>query len=158
MSSQMSERERGTFPSQPEINPRDTRATNNTSNSAQLNAVHVLQSGKEVDNQVEVHSPTKSADPVTDPSSSALATQMTRKLRKSLSLRMIHQLPFQTGSDPRKTQHRWKRFLDIFKQVEVNIPLLEAVEQVSSYAKLLKDLCAKKRAHQTPKKLLLCNH
>ena len=59
MSSQMSERERGTFSSEPEINPRDNRGNNNTSNSAQLNAVHVLQSGKEVDNQVEVHSPTK---------------------------------------------------------------------------------------------------
>ena len=46
MSSQMSERERGTFPSQPEINLRDIRANNNTSNSAQLNAVHVLRSEK----------------------------------------------------------------------------------------------------------------
>ena len=70
MSSQMSKRERGTFPSQTEINPRDTRANNNTSNSAQLNAIHILRSGKEVDNQVEVYSHTKLADPVTDPSSS----------------------------------------------------------------------------------------
>ena len=68
ISSQMVERERGTFPSQPEINPRDTRANNNTSNSAQLNAVHVLRSEKEVDNQVEVLSPTKSINPVKDPS------------------------------------------------------------------------------------------
>jgi len=71
MSSQMSERERGTFPSQPEINPRDTRANNNTSNSAQLNAVHILRSGKEVDNQVKVYSHTKSTDPVTYPSPSS---------------------------------------------------------------------------------------
>ena len=71
MSSQMSERKRGTFPSQPEIHPRDTRANNSTSNSAQLNAAHVLRSEKEEDNQVEVPSPTKSVDPVTDPSSSS---------------------------------------------------------------------------------------
>jgi len=38
MSSQMGERERGTFPSQPEINPRDTRA--NSSSHAQINAIH----------------------------------------------------------------------------------------------------------------------
>jgi len=37
----------------------------------------------------------------------------------------------------------------------VNIPLLEAVEQVPSYAMFLKDLCTKKRVHQTPKKVFL---
>ena len=35
----------------------------------QLNAIHELYSGKEVDNQVKVPSPTKSVDLVTDPSS-----------------------------------------------------------------------------------------
>ena len=37
----------------------------------------------------------------------------------------------------------------------MNIPLLEVVEHVSLYAKFLKDLCTKKRAHQTPKKIFL---
>jgi len=37
-----------------------------------------------------------------------------------------------------------EKILEIFKQVKVNIPLLEAVEQVPSYAKFLKDLCTKK--------------
>ena len=110
MSSQMSERKRGIFPSQPEMNPRDTRANNNTLNSAQLNAVHVLRLGKEVDNQMKVYSPTKSTAPVTDPHPQALPKQMTRKMRKSLSLHMIHWLPFQIGSDPRRTQRRWRRF------------------------------------------------
>ena len=35
--------------------------------------------------------------------------------------------------------------LEIFKQVSVNIPLLDAIKQVPSYAKFLKDLCTKKR-------------
>ena len=48
-----------------------------------------------------------------------------------------------------------KKILEIFKQVKVNISLLEAIEQVPSYAKFLKDLCTKKRAHQTPKKVFL---
>jgi len=37
----------------------------------------------------------------------------------------------------------------------VNIPLLDAIEQVPSYVKFLKDLCMNKRAHQTPKKVFL---
>ena len=48
-----------------------------------------------------------------------------------------------------------EKILDVFKQVKVNIPLLEAVEHVPSYAKLLKDLFTKKRAHQTLKKVFL---
>ncbi|KAK9190504.1 hypothetical protein WN943_019110 [Citrus x changshan-huyou] len=42
--------------------------------------------------------------------------------------------------------------LEIFKQVSVNIPLLDAINQVSSYAKFLKDLCTKKRNIHVQKK------
>jgi len=94
MSSQMSERERGTFPSQPEINHRDTRANNNTSNLAQLNAIHVLRSGKEVDNQVEVYSPTKSAAPVTDPSSSSSSKANDKEAEEVIELTYDPPAPF----------------------------------------------------------------
>ena len=75
-------KERGTFPSRSEINPKDTRANNKTSNSAKLNAVHILRAGKEVDNQVEVYSHTKSADPVTDPSSSGSSKANVKEAEK----------------------------------------------------------------------------
>ena len=35
--------------------------------------------------------------------------------------------------------------LDIFKKVEINFPLLDAIKQVPRYAKSLKDLCTNKR-------------
>jgi len=35
--------------------------------------------------------------------------------------------------------------LDIFKKVEVNIPLLEAIKQIPKYAKFLKEICTNKR-------------
>ena len=34
---------------------------------------------------------------------------------------------------------------ELFKQVKVNIPLLDAIKKISSYAKFLKDLCTMKR-------------
>ena len=34
---------------------------------------------------------------------------------------------------------------ELFKQVKVNIPLLDAIKQVPSYAKFFKDLCTLKR-------------
>jgi hypothetical protein len=35
--------------------------------------------------------------------------------------------------------------LEVFKQVKINISLLYAIKQISSYAKFLKDLCTVKR-------------
>ena len=43
----------------------------------------------------------------------------------------------------------------IFNQVKINIPLLDAIQQVSIYAKFLKDMCTKKRMTNMPKKVFL---
>ncbi|XP_058181269.1 uncharacterized protein LOC131299708 [Rhododendron vialii] len=47
--------------------------------------------------------------------------------------------------------------LEVFKQVKVNIPLLDVIKQVPTYAKFLKDLCTQKRKCKTnvSKKVLL---
>ena len=38
----------------------------------------------------------------------------------------------------------FKRFLDIFKRLEITIPLEEAIQQMSLYKKFLKDILIKK--------------
>ncbi|XP_057953961.1 uncharacterized protein LOC131148254 [Malania oleifera] len=45
--------------------------------------------------------------------------------------------------------------LELFQQVKVNIPLLDAIKQVPAYAKFLKDLCTVKREHNVHSKVLL---
>ena len=40
---------------------------------------------------------------------------------------------------------QFRRFLDVLKQLHINIPLVEALEQMSSYVKFLKDILSKKR-------------
>ncbi|XP_021818360.1 uncharacterized protein LOC110760411, partial [Prunus avium] len=41
-----------------------------------------------------------------------------------------------------------KEILETFRKVQVNIPLLDAIKQIPSYAKFLKDLCTNKRRFQ----------
>ena len=41
----------------------------------------------------------------------------------------------------------------MFNQVQINVPLLDAIQQVPSYAKFLKDMCTKKRKINAPKKV-----
>ncbi|MCI74855.1 hypothetical protein A2U01_0096119, partial [Trifolium medium] len=38
-----------------------------------------------------------------------------------------------------------REILDVFKKVEVNIPLLEVVKTIPKYAKFLKEMCTNKR-------------
>ncbi|KAI3678549.1 hypothetical protein L6452_37845 [Arctium lappa] len=40
---------------------------------------------------------------------------------------------------------QFKKFLDVFKELHINIPLVEAIEQMPSYAKFLKDILSKKK-------------
>ncbi|KAI3762433.1 hypothetical protein L1987_52863 [Smallanthus sonchifolius] len=42
---------------------------------------------------------------------------------------------------------------EMFRQVKINIPLLDAIKQIPAYVKYLKELCTQKRNHEFPKKL-----
>jgi hypothetical protein len=45
--------------------------------------------------------------------------------------------------------------LEVFKQVQINIPFLDAIQQIPSYVKFLKDLVAVKRKTNVPKKAFM---
>ncbi|KAI3755032.1 hypothetical protein L1987_54825 [Smallanthus sonchifolius] len=47
---------------------------------------------------------------------------------------------------------------DMFKQVKINLPLLDAIRQVLAYAKYLKELCTQTRHLKIPKKLDLTDN
>ena len=54
----------------------------------------------------------------------------------------------------RKVNHN-SEILETFKQVRINIPLLDAIKHVPSYVKFLKDLCTMKRKLNVKKKAFL---
>ncbi|XP_061363074.1 uncharacterized protein LOC133306725, partial [Gastrolobium bilobum] len=57
-------------------------------------------------------------------------------------------LPFPqraTQSKKQSAKAQDKEILDTFRKVEVNIPLLDAIQQIPRYAKFLKELCTNKR-------------
>ncbi|XP_043717496.1 uncharacterized protein LOC122665411 [Telopea speciosissima] len=56
-----------------------------------------------------------------------------------------------------KQGEKMKEMLDLFQQVHINLPLLDAIKQVPAYAKFLKDLCTQKHKlrNQTPKTIHL---
>ncbi|XP_050875762.1 uncharacterized protein LOC127079423 [Lathyrus oleraceus] len=62
----------------------------------------------------------------------------------------VIKLPFPTRNK-KKGQHdkKFEKFLELFKKLEINIPLLEALEQMPTYAKFMKDIISKKCAIDT---------
>ena len=54
--------------------------------------------------------------------------------------------PFPVSSSRSKKEDKEKEILEVFKKVELNIPLLDAIKQIPKYAKFLKELCTPKRA------------
>jgi len=50
------------------------------------------------------------------------------------------------------------KVIEIFNQVKINVPLLDAIQQVPSYAKFLKDMFIKKRKTNVSKKVLLATN
>jgi hypothetical protein len=53
---------------------------------------------------------------------------------------------FPVSSFRSKKKDKEKEILKVFKKVELNIPLLDAIKKISKYAKFLKELCTTKRA------------
>jgi len=50
------------------------------------------------------------------------------------------------------------KIIEILNQVKINAPLIDAIQQVSSYTKIIKDMCTKKRKTNVPKKVFLATN
>ncbi|XP_027174698.1 uncharacterized protein LOC113774352 [Coffea eugenioides] len=53
--------------------------------------------------------------------------------------------PFPSRLKKSKKQDKEKEILKVFRKVEINIPMLDAIKQVPKYAKFLRDLCVNRR-------------
>ena len=63
--------------------------------------------------------------------------------------------PFPQRLQPTQKLNQNAEIFELFKQVKINIPLLDAIKQVPSYAKFLKDMCTVKRKLNVKKKAFL---
>nr|XP_027093705.1 uncharacterized protein LOC113714106 [Coffea arabica] len=67
-----------------------------------------------------------------------------------LESHVYEKLPSQPEANPEmlkktKRAEKEKEILDVFRKIQINIPLLDVIKQVPKYAKFLKDLCVNKR-------------
>ena len=126
----------------------------------QCNAVHTLRSEKKVDNQVSIPSnpiqhnhnqASTSSNPNPSKSDESKTDKATSQVHKFI-------VPFPNRLKNNKQNPHIDKIIEIFNQVKINVPLLDAIQQVPSFAQFLKDMCTKKRKTNLPKKVFLATN
>jgi hypothetical protein len=147
--SALSFQEKGKFPSQPQQNPKGQYNANASSFESQhmdqVKSVITLHSGKVIEKLIL--EPCEKDDELISEGKEGVESEHCKEKNDSLPT-----LPFPHAmTKQRKVNHNSEIF-ETFKQVRINIPLLDAIKQVHSYAKFLKDLCILKRKLNVKKK------
>ena len=112
----------------------------------EVKAVVTLRSGKEL--RPAVPAPTKIAPTVVDPPEEEQSAKR-EEVKPSVPP------PFPHSLRKKKNSVNQTEILKVLWQVKVNIPLLDMIKQVPTYAKFLKDLCTVKRGFNVNKKAFL---
>ena len=147
--------EKGKLPSQTIQNPRGQNSVGVSGPSdvtfEHCKAVTTLGSGKTIDKTIQpketikdVHNESLRDDEVSDgphvPRSDVVDVEPEKDKASH-----VPSTPYPYKLRAPKKWNNHSEIYELFKQVKVNIPLLDAIKQIPSYAKFLKDLCTVKR-------------
>ena len=139
--------ERGRFPSQTLPNPKGIHEVG--SGMDEVKSIITLRSGKEVDQPLP--------KPVEE-SRQGEDMQPEHILLEEDKMKYRIPPPFPQALRGKKKETQQAGILEFLRQVKVNIPLLDLINQVPAYAKFLKDLCTIKRGLGIEKKAFLTEH
>ena len=138
----LSFQEKGKFPSQPQQNPKgqynSSASSSGRQHMDQVKSVIALRSGKVIEKPIL--EPCEKEDELVYEGKERVEPKHCKEKTDSLL-----PLPFPHAmTKQRKVNYNFEIF-ETFKQVRINIPLLDSIKHVPSYAKFLKDLSTVKR-------------
>ena len=150
LTNQQQVQEKGKFPSQTQPNPRGLHEVSSSiypnSRMNEVKAIITLRSGKEL---------TQPAPKAIDPGQEAIETGPEEVVIKQTVEKNKASPPFPQALKAKKKAINQAEMLEVLRQVKVNIPLLDMINQVPTYAKFLKDLYTVKRGLNVDKKAFL---
>ena len=142
--------EKRKFPSQPQPNLRVLHEVSSSSepNSRmdEVKAIITLRSGKELK---------QPAPKAVEQGQEAKETEPEDVVIKQTAVKNSTPPPFPQALKAKTKAINQAEMLEVLRQVKVNIPLLDMIKQVPTYAKFLKDLCTVKRGLNVDKKAFL---
>ena len=142
MANLLTERQPGSLPSNSEVNPR-------RNGNEHVKAV-MLRSGKELEQKgqspvIEEVETEKVSQP--GQNDDADKEQLNKKQLKENSTEVKASLPvpYPQRLKKHKLDKQFTKFMDLFKKLHINIPFADALEQMPSYVKFMKDILSQKR-------------
>ena len=142
--------EKGKFPSQTQPNPRGVHEVSSSGEPNpkidEVKAVIILRSGKEVEQPIPKPAEEGHEAKEIKPEEEVIEENAVKKSTPP---------PFPQALKSKKKAINQTGMLEVLRQVKVNIPLLDMIKQVPTYAKFLKDLCTLKRGLNFDKKAIL---
>ncbi|XP_047953117.1 uncharacterized protein LOC125198936 [Salvia hispanica] len=133
----------GQFPGQPIVNPKDCKAIHlrsgrnyegpsmlETAVKKEVEAKEVPEEEKE-EEEIEAESPNMPSEVQPE----AIVLPKPKEVK----------IPFPQVAQKKKLDEKFVKFLEIFKRVHLNIPLIEALQQMPGYPKFLKEIMSKKK-------------
>ena len=149
------QQEKGKLPSQPIQNPQGQNSVGSLGSSEgtfeHCKAVTTLRSGKVVDKTIPTKEPSQEShrelareDEKSDTPHVPNTNDKDDQPEEDKSSH-IPPAPYPHRLRAPKKMINHSEIYELFKQVKLNIPLLDAIKQIPSYAKFLKDLCMVKR-------------
>jgi hypothetical protein len=113
-----------------------------------------LRSGRQVDNHVvdlEVNIVGREEEASGNKEERDAEPSTTTPTMKDPPRSFVLQAPYPERLQVPKKGGKFEDILEVFKQVQINIPFLDAIQEIPSYAKFLKDLITVKRKTNVPK-------
>ena len=140
--------ERGRFPSQTLPNPKGVHEVGSSSNSGidEVKAIITLRSGKEIVQPVPMTAKATCKEKEAEPERGIISEEPVKKNIPP---------PFPQALRGKKKIPNQAEIWEVLRQVKVNIPLLDMIKQVPTYAKFLKDLCTVMKGLGIEKKAFL---
>ena len=140
--------EKGRFPSQALPNPKGVHDIGSSNNSRmdEVKSIITLRSGKEIEQPMPKTAEETKKEKEAEPERIIIRED---SMKKNMPLHFLKHL------EARKKITNQTEIWEVLRQVKVNIPLLDMIKQVLTYAKFLKDLCTVKRGLGIEKKAFI---
>jgi hypothetical protein len=160
LANHLGERDKGKLPSQAMNNPKAC-SIGNSSNQEHAQAIVTLRSGKRVDNKVlnpkadHAEEEEPNGEEGDDQKKGDAEPSMVTPVMKEPPRALVPKAPYLERLQAPRNGGKLEDILEVFKQVQINIPFLDGIQQIPSYAKFLKDLVTVKRKTNVPKKAFM---
>ena len=146
----MQNQNKGAFPSDSQKNPKD--CTKIQLRSGKEVSSSSIKEKKEKTDEKEEATGREEKKNMLEKTTDAEKQTLTKQPEKSCELKQKEKVqaytpavPFPQRLQKARKEEEFSKFLEIFKKIEINIPFVEAINQMPNYAKFLKEILSKKK-------------